>query len=368
MALSLVGSVLQNQSTGTSATLQIPTLTTGDLVVVWFEVQSSSATVTPHTGFTQRGPYLTLAGTTQGGFYAWAADTSASNYDVTFSHNGASIVINMEVWVWHSSIAAFTSSAIDKSNSASGSGTSIQTGTTGTLSQTVEVALAAAITATNNGGTEAIDSGFTIRSAATHNRCVLGDLVTAATTALNPTLSWATSLTDAAVIVTFPEPATATNAAAGNATSTGTANAATTTIAAPAASSTATGTAAAPTTSIAAAAGAAAAAGTANAATTSVAASAGSAAATAAAFDAIVTTTMVAPAGQAAATGTAYGATVRVSAPAPTVTAAGTGYDASVSTETPPYARIVTGISGPWPAGSAAGAGAPTAAGDLASG
>lgn len=205
MALSLVGGVLQNQSTATSATLQIPSLTTGDLVVVFFECQSSTATITPHTGFVSRQS-LTLTGTTQAGFWAWVADTTTTNFDVTFSISGGAVVLNMELWVWHSSVAAFTTSAIDKTNTNSGVSNSIATNSTGTLSSTSEVALAAAITATNNGGTEAIDSSFTIRSAATHNRCVLGDRIVTANTALNPTLSWSTSLTCAAMIVTFAEP------------------------------------------------------------------------------------------------------------------------------------------------------------------
>lgn len=205
MALSLI-ELDQQQASATSITRQLASLASGDLIVAFFECQSSTATITPPANFVQ-AVSTSIAGTTQAGIWAWASNTTTTLFDVVFSISGGAVVLNLEVWQWRSDVAPFTSSAADKFNSNSAASvTAITTGSTGVLSQAAEVAVAAAITGPNNGGTEAIGSGFTLRSAATHNRCVLGDLLTAATTALNPSLSWATTLDAAAMIATFAEP------------------------------------------------------------------------------------------------------------------------------------------------------------------
>lgn len=97
-----------------------------------------------------------------------------------------------------------TSSVLDKTNKAEGaSGNTIQPGTTGTLSQADEIAFTASLQAGTNGGSEAIDSGFTVLDAATFTTSITGYLIVSATTALNPTHSWTTNRARAAVIATY---------------------------------------------------------------------------------------------------------------------------------------------------------------------
>lgn len=103
-----------------------------------------------------------------------------------------------------------TSTPLDKTNKAEGaSGTSIQPGTTGTLSQADEFAFTASLQAGTNGGSEAIDTGFTVLDTATFSQTIVGYLIVAATTALNPTHSWATNRARAAVIATYKAAAAA---------------------------------------------------------------------------------------------------------------------------------------------------------------
>lgn len=94
---------------------------------------------------------------------------------------------------------------LDKDNGNDGgySVTSLQPGTTGTLTQANEVAITAVCTGSSNGGSEAIDSGFTLVGASTLTRSLHGYKIVSATTALNPTLSWATARNCTAIIMTF---------------------------------------------------------------------------------------------------------------------------------------------------------------------
>ncbi len=84
----------------------------------------------------------------------------------------------------------------------SGSGvTSHNTGSTGTLSQGIELAFAAVGQAATNGAGASWDSSFTTEITTTH--LITGDLSVNATTALNPTASWTTSQRAAGIILTF---------------------------------------------------------------------------------------------------------------------------------------------------------------------
>lgn len=105
---------------------------------------------------------------------------------------------------------AATASVLDKTNKAEGaSSNSIQPGTTGTLSQADEIAYTASLQAGTNGGTEAIDTGFTVLDSGSFDTMIAGYLIVAATTALNPTHSWTTNRARAAVIATYKAAAAA---------------------------------------------------------------------------------------------------------------------------------------------------------------
>lgn len=84
--------------------------------------------------------------------------------------------------------------------------TAQQPGTTGVLATANGVVIVATnpdIAAGNNGGGEAIDSGFTVDDAATLVSLIAGHILLAATTALNPSSSWTTARRALSVIVEF---------------------------------------------------------------------------------------------------------------------------------------------------------------------
>lgn len=200
MALSMVETSGQ-QVTATSASRTLAAIAEGDLMVAAFSAQSATTTITPPSGFAQDAS-ISLTGTTKGGIWSKVAGAGEST-TVTFG-SSESVVLNLQVW----RISGNATSPLDKTNTNSGVVVSaLTTGSTGTLSQANEIAIGMAMTATNNGGTEAVDSSFTIRSAATHNRILVADRIVSATTALNPSFSWATAQNATAAIATYKEAA-----------------------------------------------------------------------------------------------------------------------------------------------------------------
>lgn len=96
---------------------------------------------------------------------------------------------------------------LDAQNTASGVGTTVQAGSTGTLAQAAEIAFAVfTVSGNTQSATPTIDSGFTIDRADNNSNSMPGGgiahLITSATTALNP--AWTVnSVGWAALIVTF---------------------------------------------------------------------------------------------------------------------------------------------------------------------
>lgn len=112
---------------------------------------------------------------------------------------------------WNVVIAEFsglaTASALDKvaETDPGTSGTSQATGSTGALAQAAELAVALVGLDAGSGGSEAVDSSFLLlqSSVFTTKNVIFAYKITAATTALNPSFSWATSRSRSAGIATF---------------------------------------------------------------------------------------------------------------------------------------------------------------------
>lgn len=133
----------------------------------------------------------------------YSMDLVGGETTITFETSDGSSTQGVNIVAYEMSGVVAGSTAADKAvSSAFTSGvTSQATGTTGTLAQADEIAVASVMINNTSGGAEAWDSGFTIGPITT--RTWTGHLVTAATTALNPTASWTTARGAHAGVVTY---------------------------------------------------------------------------------------------------------------------------------------------------------------------
>ncbi len=179
--------------------------TQNNLVTVVFRVATAIANVTGPSGYTMATSQDRASNSVSIWYkVAGAAESATITFTTAAGANGRIEAIEFS--------GNATSSPLDKINGATTASmvTSIQTGSTGTLSQADEVAVTGSLQGGANGGTEAIDSSFTALDTASFNNIIAGYRIVAATTALNPTHSWVSSLDAAAVIATF-KAAAATN-------------------------------------------------------------------------------------------------------------------------------------------------------------
>lgn len=108
-----------------------------------------------------------------------------------------------EGYLWEVS-GLMSSGVVDRfSAGVASSSTSVQTGSTGTLAQDDEFVITAAGLGGTSGGGQNIDSGFTMRDVANHDRMIIGDKIVSSTDAINATHSWTTSRRNNALIATF---------------------------------------------------------------------------------------------------------------------------------------------------------------------
>lgn len=112
---------------------------------------------------------------------------------------------------WNTVVAEFsgllTASVLDKvaETDPGTPGTSLPTGSTGVLSQAVELAVAMCALGSTSGGSEAVDSGFSLLQSIVFagKNVIFAYKIVSATTALNPSFSWVTSGERSAGIATF---------------------------------------------------------------------------------------------------------------------------------------------------------------------
>jgi len=121
----------------------------------------------------------------------------------TWSISGGAQLTELEIYEFSGNVTASVLDKINSFDNGTGTATSIQPGSTGTLGQANEVIVTIAGTVGGNGGTEAIDSTFNIQDAATFANNTTGYKIVAVTTAENPTHSWATGSRCAAAIASF---------------------------------------------------------------------------------------------------------------------------------------------------------------------
>lgn len=215
MAITVVQRGKQATNSGSTATRTVtlsPAATAGNKIIavgMIFDNTRGFAPTTPTIGNWTLDLTANPAASGQA-FYVYSMDAAGGETTITFT---TSDVANdtMQLFVYEVSGLVAGSTAKDKATSTalSGSVTSLATGSTGTLTQADEFALAA-IFVNADGGTEAWTNSFGINGqTTTFGFC--GDLIVSATTALNPTASWLTARQAHAGIVTY-KMNTATNA------------------------------------------------------------------------------------------------------------------------------------------------------------
>lgn len=196
--------LVQNKAaTGTSTSPQATldsTPTNGNLLIATIGCGATVANLDANTGWTMavEVEHPTISMSTAIAYKVAGAGESATQ--VPFQQvNSVNWSVEIEEW------SGMAASPLDKTNSnpQSGTGTSVQPGSTGTLTQASEVVVTVSATNGSNGAGEAIDSGFTVLDAATFTQAISGYLAVSATTALNPTHSWNTSRPRIAAIATF---------------------------------------------------------------------------------------------------------------------------------------------------------------------
>jgi hypothetical protein len=189
----------------------------GDLLVAAVALNTGlKAGVTGPAGWSNIASASTDDAAAVGSLTLWWKIASASESSWTWSFTTSTVTI--EISQYHDSGGGTWTLDKSNSNAPAGSAINVTTGSTGTLTQSAEVAFAAAsVISGADGGTEAVDSSFTVLNpSVSTTRITDGYLITAATTALNPTLSWLTSRTRVGAIATFyPTTATSTQRAMG---------------------------------------------------------------------------------------------------------------------------------------------------------
>lgn len=189
-------------STSTTATATFDASPTQDhLLVVALQCQTPVANITPPASFAPDVTDDDDAGVFSIGLYSRVCPAGQSA-TITFTLS-SSVVWSILLYEWAGNV---TSSPLDKTNKNDPTGTTqtdIQPGSTGPLSQADEVAFVVAGTSAGNGGTEAIDSGFSVIGSAALSQMVSGHLEVHATTALNPHISWLTGRRANAAIATY---------------------------------------------------------------------------------------------------------------------------------------------------------------------
>lgn len=204
MALALVQNKGVQSPSGTSHSATLTAApTAGNLLVAAFSVPDKSATVTAPAGWTQAVTISdSVAAAARADIWyrvAQAGDSATVTFTTSTSTAGLEVV---EV----SATLGWPASPVDKTATNDGAaGTSTTTGSTGVLSQTVEFALALSALTGHTGGGDAATDSFTVLDGAVLTRSLAAYKITAATTALNPTLSWTTSRNPVACIATFKE-------------------------------------------------------------------------------------------------------------------------------------------------------------------
>lgn len=188
MAIALVQNVPATGVGTANPSATIAAATAGNLIVAVLSVSLSSAGITDPAGYTRRKAQNNGASTSctchigkiaAGGETAVTFTVAASNWD-------------LEVMEWSGVDVA---SEFDAAVGAPDAGSNISSLATGSLTPALSGELLIVGMSPNgtNGGSEAIDSGFTVLDAATFSRGMCGYKIKTDALAENPTLSWATA-------------------------------------------------------------------------------------------------------------------------------------------------------------------------------
>lgn len=207
MGLQIVQTKEGPDVTDTSITTTLDAVpTNGNLLVLVIREADGASTFTLPTNWSWAtgNPVVNSGATIQYGI-AYRNVVDGDSASITVS---STALVSKRTFVWEISGQDKTSAVLDRtaSNAPSGSSTGVNTGSTGTLSQPDEIAIAACGQNGDNGGGVNIDSGFTLDGSTSSRFEMAHKIVQGSTTALDPTFSWITSRTGrTGLIVTFRE-------------------------------------------------------------------------------------------------------------------------------------------------------------------
>lgn len=206
MALAIVQSKAAQATATTNHTVTLDSAPTeGNLVVFAYNIGIADVSITKPSGYTQHD-FADRSIVHSASICSKVAGAGESaTIAATTAVNDTSSVFAVEVSGNHAS-------PFDVSNSfdnGTGNVTSLDSCATGTLSQADEIIFSIVGLSGGNGGSEAIDSGFTLIQEAVTTFATLGYKIVSATTSENPTHSWATGRTAVAVIASFKAAAAA---------------------------------------------------------------------------------------------------------------------------------------------------------------
>jgi hypothetical protein len=197
MSIAQVQKVQNTTTTGTTATVTIASATANNLLVI--AVASNDPSYTLPSGFSSA---VLNFNATEGDILEIIYKVAAGGETALTTTNWAGNTRHLGAWEYS---GVDTSTPLDKTATTTRtvSVTSLASGSTGTLSQADEVAIAAWACRADVTG-ESIDSSFTVENLGNGGfSAINGTLIVSATTALNATASWTTSATAWSAIATF---------------------------------------------------------------------------------------------------------------------------------------------------------------------
>lgn len=191
MTISFVGTAVQNSGSGTSGTATLTVSTPGNGIAVMVNANVAVSSVTESGGVTRiavKGQACSDAPTFSGNIYFFPNVTGGSHTVTANFGSSASWCIAVQ------EVAGMFTPTVDKTAGNGAYTATTNTGSTGTLAQAVELALAVVQNCNSNFASTANPAGWTILSSSTFagpSGFSFAGLVTSATTALNPT--WTTT-------------------------------------------------------------------------------------------------------------------------------------------------------------------------------
>lgn len=173
----------------------------GNTLIAVFKDNTAISVITPETGFDWLTGTPYAAGVARNMGIAVKEVEVSDDVTITFASDTTA---KKELTVYEVENLDLAEAFVVLTDATGGSVTSRQLVTTGTLPKPECFVVAVSEQSTNNGGEVGVNSGFTLRDAATFNSFMPADKITTVDTALAPTFTWTTARGNFGMQAVFP--------------------------------------------------------------------------------------------------------------------------------------------------------------------